>query len=282
MAIRFQKLFRSEFYKDIRFWIVLFFIIRLYGITNPPLEVSHSWRQTTVTMVARNFYEVDANIFYPRIDFAGEKTGITGMEFPVLNYLIYLVSLLFGYTHWYGRLINLFISSVGIFYFYKIITKYFDEKLALQSSVILLSSLWFAYSRKIMPDIFSMSLTIIGLYFGTQFLDRQQKRLFHLLLFFLFTLIGILSKLPSGYILILFVLFLVNNELRMSIRLLFSATMALILLLVGIWYYYWVPELVAKFGFWHFFMGKDLTVGVAEIYQHLNDTLSHFYDAALK
>ena len=91
--------------KDIRFWIFIFFIIRLIGITNPPLEVSHNWRQTTVTMVARNFLEIDNNIFYPRIDIAGEKTGITGMEFPILNYLIYLVSEVFGYEHWYGCLL---------------------------------------------------------------------------------------------------------------------------------------------------------------------------------
>ena len=32
--------------KDIRFWIVLFFLIRMYGITMPPLEMGHNWRQT--------------------------------------------------------------------------------------------------------------------------------------------------------------------------------------------------------------------------------------------
>ncbi|MFM6983581.1 MAG: hypothetical protein ACKOXF_05580, partial [Chitinophagaceae bacterium] len=82
----------SHYLKDIRFWIIVFFIVRLYGIMFPPLEVSHNWRQTTVTMVARNFTEDGAHLLYPKIDIAGEKSGITGMEFPVLNYLIYLVS----------------------------------------------------------------------------------------------------------------------------------------------------------------------------------------------
>ena len=36
--------------KDIRFWIIFLFLLRLYGITNPPLEVGHNWRQTTVAM----------------------------------------------------------------------------------------------------------------------------------------------------------------------------------------------------------------------------------------
>ena len=102
------------YFRDIRFWIILFFFIRLIGITNPPLEIGHNWRQTTVTMVSRNFLETDNNIFYPRIDIAGNKTGITGMEFPLFNYLTYLVSEIFGYQHWYGRLINLIISSLGL------------------------------------------------------------------------------------------------------------------------------------------------------------------------
>ena len=113
---------------DFRFWIALFFIVRLFGISDPPLEAAHNWRQVTVNMVARNFLETDSNIFYPRIDICGEKTGITGMEFPLLNYLIFLFSKLFGYTHWYGRLINLFVSSFGVYYFYLLIKKKFHER----------------------------------------------------------------------------------------------------------------------------------------------------------
>lgn len=73
---------------DFRFWILLFFLIRLIGITNPPLEIGHNWRQSLTNMIARNFLEVDANILYPRIDMAGENTGIIGSEFPFFNYLI--------------------------------------------------------------------------------------------------------------------------------------------------------------------------------------------------
>ena len=146
--------------KDIRFWIVIAFVIRLVGITNPPLEAGHNWRQTTVTMVARNFSEVDANIFYPRIDFAGEKTGITGMEFPIFNYLIYGVNELFGYQHWYGRLINLVFSSFGIYFFFLLVRRYWNHETAFLSALILIFSVWFVFSRKIMPDTFSMTFLL--------------------------------------------------------------------------------------------------------------------------
>ncbi|MCX6296566.1 MAG: hypothetical protein NTX97_10960, partial [Bacteroidetes bacterium] len=62
-------IFKEKYAPDIRFWIVLFFIIRLYGITDPPLEIAHNWRQVTGDMVARNMYEIDNNILYPRLDF---------------------------------------------------------------------------------------------------------------------------------------------------------------------------------------------------------------------
>src|SRR5688572_19695697 len=185
--------------KDIRFWIILFFIIRMYAITNPPLEVGHNWRQTDGLMIARNFYEQNANIFYPTVDVAGEKSGIVGSEFPILNYIIYLISLIFGYEHWYGRLVVLIFASIGTLYFYKLIKRYFGESSALNASILLLVSFWFSYSRKIIPDAFSASLIIISLYYAFLYLD--EGKLSHLLLFFVLALMGRLSKILVATIL---------------------------------------------------------------------------------
>lgn len=267
--------------KDIRFWIFIFFIIRLIGITNPPLEVSHNWRQTTVTMVARNFLEIDNNIFYPRIDIAGEKTGITGMEFPILNYLIYLVSEVFGYEHWYGRLINLFISSLGLFYFYRLVKKYFEEQTAFFATIILLFSVWFAFSRKIMPDTFAMSFILMSVYYGTNFFDKKAS-FKNLGLYILFLGIGILSKLPVAYLIILFAVFYFQKDIKWKQKILFAISTIGILVPAIYWYFVWVPHLVETFGFWHFFMGKSLGQGFQEIAENINLTLKRFYETALK
>ncbi|NLL29032.1 MAG: hypothetical protein GX259_09570 [Bacteroidales bacterium] len=58
----------SKYFNKIEFWIVIFFLVRLIGITNPPLEIGHNWRQVTGLMVSRNYLEVEPNILYPRID----------------------------------------------------------------------------------------------------------------------------------------------------------------------------------------------------------------------
>src|SRR5688572_28681282 len=161
-----------DLFKDVRFWIILFFILRLYGITNPPLEVGHNWRQTDGLMIARNFYERDANIFYPTVDVAGEKTGIVGSEFPILNYIIYLTSLLFGFEDWHGRLVVLLFSSIGTFFFYRLIRRYYDEPSAFIATIFLLISYWFSYSRKIIPDVFAASLCLVALYYCFRYLDE--------------------------------------------------------------------------------------------------------------
>lgn len=265
---------------DIRFWLVLFFIVRLFHITNPPLEVSHNWRQTTVAMVARNFFEKNSNIFYPRLDIGGDKTGITGMEFPVLNYLIYLISLLFGFEDWYGRLINLMVSSFGIYFFYKLIKKYFDEEIAFFSAIILLFSIWFVFSRKIMPDTFSVSLVIISIYYGTNYFDK--KRVTDLILYSLFCLLGVLSKLPAGYLLVVFLLLLLNPNYKLSKKIIFSIISMILLIPISIWYFYWVPHLNQVFDFSHFYMGTSLFNGFKELQTHQFETLIKFFDNALK
>ncbi|MEY1637922.1 ArnT family glycosyltransferase [Tenuifilum osseticum] len=270
--------------KDIRFWIFVLFIIRLIGITNPPLEVGHNWRQTTVIMVARNFLEVDNNIFYPRIDIAGEKSGITGMEFPLLNYLIYIIAKIFGYQHWYGRLINLIISSIGLFYFYKLIRKYFSEQVAFPSTIVLAVSIWFQFSRKIMPDTFSMSLITASIFFGSNYLENtlSKNNSLNLICYGVLMPLGVLSKLPSGFLLVIFVFFLFDRSIPIKRKVIFSTVSLIGVLPVIVWYYYWVPYLVDKYGFWHFFMGKGISQGFNEILLNINETLSKFYDTALK
>lgn len=274
----------TNYIKDIRFWILFFFVIRLIGITNPPLEVAHNWRQTTVTMVARNFLEIDNNILYPRIDIAGEKTGITGMEFPTLNYLIYLLSELFGYQHWYGRLINLIISSFGLYYFYKLVIRYFSQTISFNATLILTVSIWFQFSRKIMPDTFAMSFIFMAIYYGTNYLisTTNRKNGINLALYFIFVLLGMLSKLPAGYLLVVFIFYLFQKEIALKRKVLFCIASILSFLPVYWWYFIWVPHLVETYGFWHFFMGKSMTEGLHEIVANSKDTCKKFYDTALK
>jgi hypothetical protein len=84
---------------DIRTWIYFFFVLRLVGITNAPLEIGHSWRQSLTNMMTRNMFQNGPDLLRPMIDMAGEKSGIIGAEFPFFNWLNYLLAAGFGFEH---------------------------------------------------------------------------------------------------------------------------------------------------------------------------------------
>ncbi len=267
----------NAYLEDIRFWIITFFIIRLIGITNAPLEVAHNWRQCLTLMVSRNFLEQGPNIFYPQIDIAGEKTGIMGSEFPIFNYLIYFFSQLLGYTHWYGRLINLVVSSFGIYYFYRIVEKIYNQKIAFSSSIVLLFSLWFAFSRKIMPDTFSIALVIIGFYYGYVYLTTG--KFWSLLLYFGLVSLGILSKIPALALLggIGSIAFIPNITLKRKIAAILVKCLSLGICII--WYFRWVPYLLNTYHYQLYFP-KNLNEGWQEIRPLLPELFEKFYFAA--
>jgi hypothetical protein len=267
--------------KDIRFWILFFFLLRMYGITMPPLEVGHNWRQTDGLMVARNFYEHDANPFYPMVDVGGEKTGIVGCEFPILNYLIYLMSAVFGYEHWYGRLIVLTFSTIGVFYFYKLIHKFFGERPAFGAAIILMVSFWFSYSRKNIPDVFALSLCIVALFYAFQYLDNGRWR--DLALFLLLALFGCLSKILAATVLTVLLLPVLSARFSLIRKVFLSAASAVIVVVICIWYFVWVPYLNTTYGLeGHFFMGLTFEDGLARIVHEWKAVAKRFYDTPLK
>lgn len=263
---------------DIRFWIILLFVLRLVGITNAPLEVSHNWRQSLTNMVARNFLENGANLLYPTIDMAGEKTGIIGSEFPFFNYLIYLFTYLFDYSHWPGRLINLAVSSFGLYYFYKLIKGLITKEVAFNATLVLSVSIWFAFSRKIMPDTFSVSLMIIGLYHVFCYLKTGAKT--RLLYFFLFSTLGMLCKIPalSLFSILFILLFIKELDARRKIAIYATGTVAFSI--VCVWYFYWVPYLLETYQYQLYFP-KGFSEGINEIAPLIPELLERFYFSAL-
>jgi 4-amino-4-deoxy-L-arabinose transferase-like glycosyltransferase len=261
------------FFKRIEFFILLYFLIRLYGITDPPLEVAHHWRQVTGLMVARNFLEVDNNIFFPRVDENNGGTGIIGMEFPIMNYLHYLLSLIFGYQHWYGRIINLIFSSIGIYFFYIFFKKCFNEFVAKVATLSLLGSTWFVFSRKFMPDTFCMSLLFIALYFAYQYLEKQ--KVMYLLFFFIISTVACLAKIPAvtGLSLVIFLWWKFKTKLRIIV---FQTVFIIASLLIVFWWYFiWNPFLSQTYGNWYN-SGQNFTEGLQEILSNLSQVFTNF------
>lgn len=251
----------------------------MIGITNAPLEHGHSWRQALTNMIARNFYETGPDVFHPKIDMAGEKSGIIGSEFPFFNFLIYLLAKIFGYTHWYGRLINLIACSFGSWYFFRLTRELFNSKVAFNATIILHTSLWFEHGRKIMPDVFSVSLVIIGLYHAYDYLKSNKST--SLILYLSFSGLGVLCKIPAltllaGTAVVPFLKSIPNNR-----KISFLITSFLIILITSLWYFYWVPHLVQTYLF-ELYFPKSMREGVQEILPLLPNLFEKFYFIALE
>jgi hypothetical protein len=265
----------KKFYSRIEFWIIILFLIRLIGITNPPLEISHNWRQVTGLMVSRNFLETDANILYPRVDDHNGTSGIIGMEFPSLNYLHFLMSKYFGYAHWFGRLINLIVTSFGLFFFYKLLClARFRRRVSFFATILLGTSVWFSFARKMMPDTYCISLMIIGLYFGLKYLN--ERRLMQIFLYIVFCTLAVLSKIPAGIYLVVPFLFLFDKTFERRSKIVLSISTLVPLIATYFWYFRWNLKLSEDSGMWYN-AGKPIQTGFTEIMQNLGKVLDNFY-----
>lgn len=264
---------------DARFWILLFALIRLIGITDPPMEVGHAWRQCLTEMIARNMVEFDPSMLYPRVDHMGDGPGIIGAEFPLLNGLIALMRVIFGERPWYGRLIVLVMSSIGTLYFNKLITALLGRRAALWATLSLLASLWFEFSRKIMPDVFSVSLVIIALYHAMRYLREGGGK--RLLWFAGLATLGGLSKMPALCLCAPLLLPVLSDRLPSARRWSLAGACVPVLSIVGCWYFVWVPHLVET---WHheLYFPRDLARGMRELWASRALTAEMFYFQAFR
>ncbi|MCB0766613.1 MAG: glycosyltransferase family 39 protein, partial [Flavobacteriales bacterium] len=266
---------------DIRFWVALAFFVRLIGIANPPLETSHHWRQTSVLMVARNYAEQGLDLLHPRMDTAGELSGITGMEFPLLNALVGLAMMVFGTATWPARLIVLLMGSLGVLRFHALVERRLGRRTGLYAALLLLVSLWFMYSRKVMPDVFALSLVIIGLERFDRALSASRWWIIVSLVGAVCLAAGLLSKISAGCLLAVWPV-LAWRQRTEGRTWAMTAFIALATIPAVWWYHGWVPHLVEAYGYWHFFMGKPIAVGAMELLRNWPRTLDNFYFDALR
>jgi hypothetical protein len=264
---------------DVRFWLALLFVLRLYNITQPPVEKMHSWRQITGVMVARNYLEECNNFFFPRRDWNDGGTGIIGMEFPVLNYLHYLTAELFGYQHWYGRLINLMVTTAGLWFFFRLVRDVTGRRPALFATILLACSLWFVFARKIMPDTFSLSITLIGLYYGCQYLWYGGAR--NALAYGLIGALGVLCKIPALVLLAGPAPLILKASLPLQRRLVYTGLSLGVAAIVASWYFGWNMYLSATYQT-TYNSGVGLLEGFHDILTHPRKVANSFYFDAMK
>ncbi len=172
--------------------------VRLISIRQPFID-QWSWRQSDVAAIARNYYEHGFHFGHPQIDWAGDAAGYVGTEFPVLPFAAALSYKLAGVQEWVGRIQAVLCFAAALPFFFLLTRRLFGETTAIWATFFYaFAPLGVVASRAFMPDIPSLSLAIIGLYFYVRWLDDQQAH--DLLGAALLISFALLIKLPTALI----------------------------------------------------------------------------------
>jgi 4-amino-4-deoxy-L-arabinose transferase-like glycosyltransferase len=134
-----------------------------------------SWRQSDVAAIARNFYDGGFRFAYPQIDWAGNATGYVGTEFPILPFVAATCYKFAGIHEWIGRCQAVIFFAVSMTFFFLLVREIFDSTAAVWATFFFsFTPLNIFAGRSFMPDVPSLSLAIIGLYFFLRWTHDQK------------------------------------------------------------------------------------------------------------
>lgn len=125
----------------------------------------HVWRQSQTMTNVVNFIEEDFNIFNPRRNNQGNRSGIYRMEFPIMQWCFAAVSKFTGQPLLTSRILTFIISLLSILGFYFLLKFLFkNEIIALIGAWSLnFSPAFFYYAVSPLPDNFALCVGIWAL-----------------------------------------------------------------------------------------------------------------------
>jgi 4-amino-4-deoxy-L-arabinose transferase-like glycosyltransferase len=160
-------------------WI-LAVAVRLVLIDQPYVD-DWSWRQSDVAAIARNFFEGGFRFGYPQIDWAANSAGYVGTEFPILPFLAAICYKFAGIHEWMGRSQSVIVFAISLPFFFLLLRETFDNVAAIWATFFYaFAPLSIFAGRSFMPDVPSLGLGIIGLYFFLRWLRDRKPASFYL------------------------------------------------------------------------------------------------------
>ena len=178
--------------------VVAALVVRLIGIDQPFID-PWSWRQSDVAAIARNFYENGFHFSRPQIDWAGNERGYVGTEFPLLPFLAALCYRGAGVQEWIGRIQGVLCFIVALPFFFGLVRRILGEVVAVWATFFYaFAPLSIVASRAFMPDMPSLSLAVVGIYFFLRWIEEERFR--WLISSALLVSLALLIKLPTAII----------------------------------------------------------------------------------
>ena len=148
---------------------------RLIFINQPYID-HWSWRQSDVAAIARNFLQNGFRFGYPQIDWSGNAPGYVGTEFPILPFIAAVCYKFAGVHEWIGRIQAVILFAVSLPFFFLLVREIFGSTAAVWATFFYcFTPLNIFAGRSFMPDVPSLSLAIVGLYFFLRWVQHDES-----------------------------------------------------------------------------------------------------------
>lgn len=129
-----------------------------------------------------------------------------------------------------------------------------------------------------MPDTFSLSLVIGGLYCADRFLNKGSTA--WLVAYLGLSGLGMLAKIPAASLMAFLVVPLFQFQRYKKRLAIIALTSVLPLAAVFWWYFYWFPHITTDYQL--FSMGPGVLLGFKQLWLNLSEMIDNFYFDALK
>ena len=234
--------------------------IRLIYV-NQPLVDDQNWRQTDTAAIARNFYEEDFRLLYPRVDWRGTTEGYVECEFPLYPYLVALLYRVLGGVHeGLGRGVSAVFCALSVLILFKLTVKLYDRRTGYWAGLLFgIMPINVFFGRAFMVESMMIFCSIGMVYFFSEWLESRslsdRRGVTFFVLAALFSTMAFLVKIPTLYMgLPLFFLAYDRFEKRIFARWELWAFAILVLVPPILWYghaYRLFEQTHLTFGIWN-------------------------------
>ena len=168
---------RRWWWLSVATFAVIGLLLRLKGLHNPILD-HPGWRQGDTAAIARNFAQLNFNIFYPQTEYNGAPPNYVELELQIVPFLAAIGYKLFGVHEVFGRLIAIVFGAGTI-----CVVGYFARWLfanpvagvaAMALYAIFPGSIY--YSRTFQPDGAMVFFLVAGLYAWSRWVIDDDAR----------------------------------------------------------------------------------------------------------
>lgn len=231
----------------------------------------HQGAQVDRASIALNYFQESNNFFEPRVMESRAFQGITGLEFPIIQYVVAFLYKIFGFHDFIYRIVVGIISMAGLWAVWNILGQITQKP----SHRVLLWLLWASspifvfYQWNFLPDVPSLSLSMMGWWYFIQAFNGKLPSTNFLKSNIVLLFAGLLKiTLLSNWIIMLIIV-LFGVQLKLQKTQLSKNLWAFILPIIFVpsWYFY-AHLLTEKTYNYHFLQKTNLPSSFSELIEN--------------